>query len=726
MKVNSLHDNIKLATYGSGVDLLYRESFHRHPQGAMGVTVDSRVDKLLNEMKVFSNKSAYDDETELLLLHESAVRIHNDAMMLYDSIASMDNEGLILYTEAKLMGLLKNFWTKTWNIVIKLKDIVIKFFSSIFKKTAGGAKDLSFSNNGFKISHEAILKTFPADKAKGIMDSINANKSKAKKMGTLANENDAQALIKKGITGDGSPEDITKLLAIICGKVTVASGSLAKDTIYQTMVETVFGGGISDTFNNLVGMATVKESKEGLFKKKTSDRTLRDVVRMSIQFNENNKNLTDEFPVLNFNTVASNSKAQLKLPTEKTLAFFNSNITKEGVPKTMVKHNEELTNAIKALAGGISYDGFNYDVMAGVMKTIDEYNSANSKFLHDLNNTLGEPKITTSSEDLMKAIDATLGFCFEVFMGKSEGMLDWPMDKVLNGLTDSGIVIPGNITIAQLSALLKYNNIDLLLKEADKEIGATDGEKVEDPKDNKSIATVKFGEAAEASALSKLVNGEGNDNKSSSNNDQNSGKSNPLGDDDNTSRYSNTAENLKKNVNQSDADAKKKAEADAKNTKQFAKSQDKLASYLNKVRREREKLGSVQEIANINNIDGIKKSIEYIAKLMGDFPYDNNFKSVKKFIQIEGASTKMMMNMFNTIKDSLVIIKNINESTRAIPGDLALRIWGITKIFIIASDSYSMIQKVKPEMDKNKKGGIFKKKTPKDDKAMKDLAKKGE
>ena len=114
-------------------------------------------------------------------------------------------------------------------------------------------------------------------------------------------------------------------------------------------------------------------------------------------------------------------------------------------------------------------------------------------------------------------------------------------------------------------------------------------------------------------------------------------------------------------MNQSDADAKKKAEADAKNTKQFAKSQDKLAAYLNKVRREREKLGSVQEIANINNIDGIKKSIEYIAKLMGDFPYDNNFKSVKKFIQIEGASTKMMMNMFNTIKDSLVIIKNIKK-----------------------------------------------------------------
>ena len=111
---------------------------------------------------------------------------------------------------------------------------------------------------------------------------------------------------------------------------------------------------------------------------------------------------------------------------------------------------------------------------------------------------------------------------------------------------------------------------------------------------------------------------------------------------------------------------------------------------------------------------------------MGDFPYDNNFKSVKKFIQIEGASTKMMMNTFNTIKESLVIIKNINESTRAIPGDLALRIWGITKIFIIASDSYSLIQRVKPEMDKKKKGGFFKKKTPKDDKAMKDLAKKGE
>ena len=726
MKVNSLHENIKLASFGNGVDMLYRESFHRHPQGAIGVTIDTRVDKLLKEMNVFSNRSAYDDETELLLLHESAIRIHGDAMALYDSITSMDNEGLILYTEAKLMGLLKNFWTKTWNIVIKLKDIVVKFFSGIFKKAAGSS-DLSFSNNGFKIHHEALLKTFPADRAKGIMDAIASNKSKAKKMGALATDNDAKALIKKGIKGDGSDEDITKLIAIICSKVTVASGSLTKDTMYQTMIETVFGQGISDTFSNLVGMATVKESKEGLFKKKTSDRTLRDVVRMSMQFSDSNKNLTEEFPVLNFNTVASNSKAQLKLPTEKTLQFFNSNITKEGIPKTMVKHNEELTTAIKALAGGISYDGFDYNAMAGIMKTIDEYNSANSKFLHDLNSTLGEPKATSSSEDIMKAIDATLGFCFEVFMGKSEGMLDWPMEKVLNGLTDSGIVIPGNITIAQLSALLKYNNIDLLLKEADKEIGATDGEKVEDPKDNKSIATVKFGEAdnSNGSALSKLVNGEGGNSSSSSNN-KGDDKSNPLGGGENTDRYSNTADGMKKKVNQTDDNAKKKAEADAKNTKQFAKSQDKLAGYLNKVRREREKLGSVQEIANINKIDDIKKSIEYIAKLMGDFPYDNNFKSVKKFIQIEGASTKMMMNMFNTIKDSLVIIKNINESTRAIPGDLALRIWGITKLFIIASDSYSLIQKVKPEMDKKKSGGIFKKKTPKDDKAMKDLAKKGE
>ena len=90
------------------------------------------------------------------------------------------------------------------------------------------------------------------------------------------------------------------------------------------------------------------------------------------------------------------------------------------------------------------------------------------------------------------------------------------------------------------------------------------------------------------------------------------------------------------------------------------------------------------------------------------------------------AGVMMMMNMFNTIKESLIIIKDINESTRAIPGDMALRIWGVTKIFIIASDSYSMVKQVKPEMDKkSSKGGLFKKKNPKDEKGIKELAKKG-
>jgi hypothetical protein len=98
---------------------------------------------------------------------------------------------------------------------------------------------------------------------------------------------------------------------------------------------------------------------------------------------------------------------------------------------------------------------------------------------------------------------------------------------------------------------------------------------------------------------------------------------------------------------------------------------------------------------------------------MGDFPYDNNFKSVKNFIQIEGASTKLFLNTFNTIKESLIIIKDINESTRSIPGDLALRIWGITKLFAIASDSYAMIQKVKAsggDKDETKKSFFTKKK----------------
>lgn len=723
MKANTIHTNLKLASCGNPADFLFRESFHRHPQGAIGVTIDSKVDNLLKEMRIFSNSSMYDDETELILLHESASRIHGSAIDLYESISTLENEGLMLYAEAKLMSLLKNLWTKSWNMVIKFKDIVVKFFTMIFK---GGNKkegDLSFSSNGFKISHEAILKTFPAEKAKSIMDSLSSGRDK--KMARMANENDAKALVKKGITGDGSPEDIARLFAVLCSKITVASGSLTKDTMFQGAISKVFGEGVSGSFMELVGMTKAQESKEGLFKKKTSDRTLRDVVRMSMKFSEENKNVSKEYPVLDFNTIASNNKAGLKLPTEKTLAFFNTNITKEGVSKDLVKPSDDMKGAIKALVGGISLDGFTYDVMAGVLKTIDTYNTANAKFLGDLKNTLGMPKSTSSTEDVMKAIDATLGFCFEVFMGKSEGMMDWPIEKVMSGLNEAGVVVPGNLTIAQLSALIKYNNIDLLLKEADKEVGAVDGEKVDEEKST-DIMNVKFNEADNSTALDVLANGD-KSSKSSSNNKEDA-KSNPLGgDEDNTSKFSNTAESMKKSTSNTDANKQKQAEADAKNSKQYKKSQDKLATYLNKVRREREKLGSVQAIADITKIDDIKKSIEFIAKLMGDFPYDNNFKSVKKFIQIEGASTKMMMNMFNTIKESLVIIKDINESTRAIPGDMALRIWGITKIFVIASDSYSLIQTVKADVDKKKNsGGVFKKKKPEDEKNLKDLAKKGE
>ena len=579
--------------------------------------------------------------------------------------------------------------------------------------------NLTFSNDGFKISQEALFKTFPIEKSKSIMDSIASSRGKSSKMPFTVTESDAKALVSKGITGDGSEEDINKLFSIICGKVTVASGSLVKDTVYQGLIESVFGQGISDSFQTLIGMSTAKESKEGLFKKKTSDRTLRDVVRMSISFGENNKNLAEEFPILGFNTIASNSKAGLKLPTEKTMSFYNNNLTKEGRIKVLDKPSVDLQNAMKVLVGGIQHnDNFGYEVMGQILKTIDSYNTANAKFLGDLKNTLGLPKATTSTEEVMKAIDVTLGFCFEVFMGKSEGMMDWPIEKVVGGLTEAGIVVPGNITIAQLSALIKYNNIDILLAEADKEIGAVDGEKVDDKKSTE-VTTVKFGEAADNStALAKLANGEGSSssNKGDSNSNE---KSNPLGGGDNTDKYANTAEQMKKNTNTADANKQKQAEADAKNTKGYKKSQDKLASYLNKVRREREKLGGTEAIADITKIDDIKKSIEYIAKLMGDFPYDNNFKSVKNFIQIEGASTKMMMNMFNTIKESLVIIKDINESTRSIPADMALRIWGITKLFIIASDSYTMIKKVKPSMDKKSKG-IFKKKD------SKELAKKGE
>ena len=698
---HSIHDGIKKSCY-LDQDFLFRESI-RHSNGAIGITVDMKVDGLLNEMSLFSEKGKYDDATELVLLHESITRIQNNALELYDRINSTNDEALILYTEAKLMGVLKSMWTKSWGLVIKLKDIVVKFFTKVTGLAKKEQGELSFSKPGFKISHEYLLKSFPIAKAKGIIETMAKSKPKNSKMGMLATDGDAKMLIKAGITGDGSEEDITKLLSIICSKVTVSSASVAKDTMYQGLIEQVFGGGISNTFMDLVGLAKTKESKEGIFSKKTSDRTLRDVVRMSLSFGEENKKAAEEFPILQMNTVASNDKAGLKLPTEKTIAFYNSAIDKDGSIKALAKPLADMMNALKALTGGITED-FTFESMAEILKAIDEYNTANAKVLTSLKGTLGTPKATSTTDDLMKAIDMTLGFCFEVFMGKSDSMLDWPMEKVLNGLNEAGVILPGNISIAQLSALVKYNNIDLLLRDANKEIGAIDGEKVESEKPTTAVTKYK---EADSSVLKALAD---NDKKDSSGaNNSADGKAEEGS---NADRFARTAEQMKKSTADSDANKQKQAEADAKKTKEYAKSQDKLISYLKKVRTEREKIGSVQNIADISKIEGIKKSIEYIAKIMGDFPYDNNFKSVKSFIQIEGASTKLFLNTFNTIKESLIIIKDINESTRSIPGDLALRIWGITKLFTIASDSYALVQKVKASgaaKDETKKSFFTKK-----------------
>ena len=699
---HSIHDGIKNSCY-LDQDFLFRESI-RHSNGAMGITVDMKVDNLLGEMSLFSEKGRYDDATELVLMHESITRIQNSALELYDTINSTNDEALIIYTEAKLMGVLKSMWTKSWGLVIKLKDIVVKFFTKVTGLAKKEQGELTFSKPGFKIPHEYLLKSFPIGKAKGIIETMAKSKPKNSKMGTLATEGDAKMLIKAGITGDGSEEDITKLLSIICSKVTVASASVAKDTMYHGLIEQVFGGGVAETFMDLVGLAKTKESKEGIFSKKTSDRTLRDVVRMSLAFGEQNKKVSEEFPVLQLNTVASNNKAGLKLPTEKTIAFYNSAIDKEGNIKALAKPLTDMMNALRALTGGIN-DDFTFESMAEILKAIDEYNSANTKVLTSLKGTLGIPKATSTTEDLMKAIDMTLGFCFEVFMGKSDSMLDWPMEKVLNGLNEAGVILPGNMSIAQLSALVKYNNIDLLLRDANKEIGAMDGEKVESEKP--TTAMTKYKEA-DSSILKSLADSDKKD--SSGANNSADGKEQEGS---NSERFAKTAEQMKKSTVDSDANKQKQAEADAKKTKEYAKSQDKLIAYLKKVRTEREKIGAVQNIADISKIDGIKKSIEYIAKIMGDFPYDNNFKSVKSFIQIEGASTKLFLNTFNTIKESLIIIKDINESTRSIPGDLALRIWGITKLFAIASDSYAMVQQVKAsggDKDKTKKSFFTKKK----------------
>ena len=715
---HSIHDGIKKSCY-LDQDFLFRESI-RHSNGAMGVTVDMKVDGLLTEMSLFSEKGRYDDATELVLLHESITRIQNNALELYDTINSTNDEALILYTEAKLMGVLKSMWTKSWGLVIKLKDIVVKFFTKVTGLAKKEQGELSFSKPGFKISHEYLLKSFPVEKAKGIIETVAKSKPKNSKMGMLATEGDAKMLIKAGVTGDGSDEDITKLLSIICAKVTVSSASVAKDTMYQGLIEQVFGGGISNTFMDLVGLDKTKESKEGVFSKKTSDRTLRDVVRMSLSFGEENKKVAEEYPILQMNTVATNDKAGLKLPTEKTIAFYNNAIDKDGSIKALAKPLADMMNALKALTGGITED-FTFESMAEILKSIDEYNTANTKVLTSLKGTLGIPKATSTTDDLMKAIDMTLGFCFEVFMGKSDSMLDWPIEKVLNGLNEAGIILPGNISIAQLSALVKYNNIDLLLRDADKEIGAIDGEKVENEKPTTAVTKYK---EADNSALKALADSDKKD--SSGANNSADGKAEEGS---NADRFARTAEQMKKSTVDSDANKQKQAEADAKKTKDYAKSQDKLIAYLKKVRTEREKIGAVQNIADISKIEGIKKSIEYIAKIMGDFPYDNNFKSVKSFIQIEGASTKLFLNTFNTIKESLIIIKDINESTRSIPGDLALRIWGITKLFAIASDSYTMVQKVKASgdmKDETKKSFFTKKKEDKKPEPKKNEVKKVE
>ena len=715
---HSIHDGIKKSCY-LDQDFLFRESI-RHSNGAMGVTVDMKVDGLLTEMSLFSEKGRYDDATELVLLHESITRIQNNALDLYDTINSTNDEALILYTEAKLMGVLKSMWTKSWGLVIKLKDIVVKFFTKVTGLAKKEQGELSFSKPGFKISHEYLLKSFPVEKAKGIIETVAKSKPKNSKMGMLSTEGDAKMLIKAGITGDGSDEDITKLLSIICAKVTVSSASVAKDTMYQGLIEQVFGGGISNTFMDLVGLDKTKESKEGVFSKKTSDRTLRDVVRMSLSFGEENKKVAEEYPILQMNTVATNDKAGLKLPTEKTIAFYNNAIDKDGSIKALAKPLADMMNALKALTGGVTED-FTFESMAEILKAIDEYNTANTKVLTSLKGTLGTPKATSTTEDLMKAIDMTLGFCFEVFMGKSDSMLDWPIEKVLNGLNEAGIILPGNISIAQLSALVKYNNIDLLLRDADKEIGAIDGEKVENEKPTTAVTKYK---EADNSALKALADSDKKDSSGASNSADGKAEEGS-----NADRFARTAEQMKKSTMDSDANKQKQAEADAKKTKEYDKSQDKLIAYLKKVRTEREKIGAVQNIADISKIEGIKKSIEYIAKIMGDFPYDNNFKSVKSFIQIEGASTKLFLNTFNTIKESLIIIKDINESTRSIPGDLALRIWGITKLFAIASDSYTMVQKVKASgdmKDETKKSFFTKKKEDKKPEPKKNEVKKVE
>ena len=44
MKANSIHDIIRVSSNGN--DSLFKESFTRHSNGALGVVVDSKVDNL--------------------------------------------------------------------------------------------------------------------------------------------------------------------------------------------------------------------------------------------------------------------------------------------------------------------------------------------------------------------------------------------------------------------------------------------------------------------------------------------------------------------------------------------------------------------------------------------------------------------------------------------------------------------------------------------------------
>ena len=54
---HSIHDGIKKSCH-LDQDFLFRESI-RHSNGAIGITVDMKVDGLLTEMSLFSEKDAH-------------------------------------------------------------------------------------------------------------------------------------------------------------------------------------------------------------------------------------------------------------------------------------------------------------------------------------------------------------------------------------------------------------------------------------------------------------------------------------------------------------------------------------------------------------------------------------------------------------------------------------------------------------------------------------------